>query len=111
MVFPMLFTFSATQTPWQTLIKGFSPAQLVTCVMTVCALVGTGFLVARRVGLHPAETALVTATHSGMGGAGDIAILTAADRMRLMPFAQIATRIGGGVTVALALVAARIVGL
>ncbi|WP_437030887.1 2-hydroxycarboxylate transporter family protein [Streptomyces sp. enrichment culture] len=111
MAFPMLFTFSATQTPWRTLVEGFSPAPLLTCVLTVCATVGTGFLVARRVGLHPAETALVTATHSGMGGAGDIAILTAADRMRLMPFAQIATRIGGGLTVTLALVAAHTVGL
>ncbi|MFK0120355.1 2-hydroxycarboxylate transporter family protein [Streptomyces sp. NPDC090994] len=111
MAFPMLFTFSATQTPWRTLVEGFSPAPLATCVLTVCAMVGTGFLVARKVGLHPVETALVTATHSGMGGAGDIAILTAADRMRLMPFAQIATRIGGGITVTVALVAAHTFGL
>ena len=46
------------------------------------------------------EGAIITSTHSGMGGAGDIAILTASDRLRLMPFAQIATRIGGGITVA-----------
>jgi malate:Na+ symporter len=111
MAFPLLFTFSIAQTPWQTLIKGFSPATLVTCVATVLALVGTGFLVSRLIKLHPVEGALVAATHSGMGGAGDIAILTAADRMRLMPFAQIATRIGGGITVALALVIARSVGL
>ncbi|MGW0713076.1 2-hydroxycarboxylate transporter family protein [Streptomyces sp. NPDC002643] len=111
MAFPMLFTFSATQTPWETLVKGFSPAPLVTCVATVCAMVGTGFVVSRWVKLHPVEGALVAGTHSGMGGAGDIAILTAADRMRLMPFAQIATRIGGGITVTLALVAAHSVGL
>ncbi|ELS51136.1 2-hydroxycarboxylate transporter family protein [Streptomyces viridochromogenes] len=111
MAFPMLFTFSATQTPWETLVKGFSPAPLVTCAATVCAMAGTGFVVSRWVKLHPIEGALVTGTHSGMGGAGDIAILTAADRMRLMPFAQIATRIGGGITVTLALVAAHSVGL
>ncbi|MFJ9558433.1 2-hydroxycarboxylate transporter family protein [Streptomyces fuscichromogenes] len=111
MAFPMLFTFSATQTPWQTLVKGFAPAPLVTVVATVCTLVAVGFFVSRLVGLHPVEGALVTGTHSGMGGAGDIAILTAADRMRLMPFAQIATRIGGGITVTLALLAAHSVGL
>ncbi|MEF9674291.1 2-hydroxycarboxylate transporter family protein [Pseudomonas sp. PCH446] len=34
-----------------------------------------------------------------------MAILTAANRMQMMPFAQIATRIGGGIMVTLALIA------
>jgi Na+/citrate or Na+/malate symporter len=47
------------------------------------------------------EAAIINACHSGQGGTGDIAILTAANRMQLMPFAQIATRIGGAITVTL----------
>jgi malate:Na+ symporter len=52
---------------------------------------------------HPIEAAIVNACHSGQGGTGDVAILTAANRMQLMPFAQIATRIGGALTVTMVL--------
>ena len=55
--------------------------------------------------MYPIETAIINACHSGQGGTGDVAILTAANRMQLMPFAQIATRIGGAITVTLVLIA------
>jgi 2-hydroxycarboxylate transporter family len=58
----------------------------------------------RRLGMYQIEAAIVNATHSGQGGTGDIAILTAANRMQLMPFAQIATRIGGAITVTVTLI-------
>ena len=64
----------------------------------------TGFFVGRRLGMYPIESAIVNACHSGQGGTGGIAILTAANRMQLMPFAQIATRIGGAITVTLTLI-------
>ena len=64
---------------------------------------GTGFIVGRWVKLYPIEAAIVNACHSGQGGTGDVAILTAANRMELMPFAQIATRIGGAITVTIAI--------
>ncbi|MCJ2130233.1 2-hydroxycarboxylate transporter family protein, partial [Methylobacterium sp. E-045] len=63
--------------------------------------------VGRRLGMYPIETAIVNACHSGQGGTGDVAILTAANRMALMPFAQIATRIGGALTVTGTLVVMR----
>ena len=60
--------------------------------------------VGRLLGMYPIDAAIVTACHSGQGGTGDVAILTAANRMQLMPFAQIATRIGGAATVTLVLI-------
>ena len=48
------------------------------------------------------EAAIVTCCHSGLGGTGDVAILSASNRMGLMPFAQISTRIGGAAMVVLA---------
>ena len=76
---------------------------LITIFSTVVTLMATGFFVGRRMNMYPIETAVVNACHSGQGGTGDVAILTAANRMQMMPFAQIATRIGGAIMVTLAL--------
>jgi malate:Na+ symporter len=103
--YPLLFAIGVALTPWDKLIAALAPANLITIVVTVVTLIGTGFLVARRVGLYPIDAAIVNACHCGQGGTGAVAILTAANRMQLMPFAQIATRIGGGITVTLTLIA------
>jgi Na+/citrate or Na+/malate symporter len=103
--YPLLFAIGAAMTPWDKLVSAFNLVNLVTIVATVATLIGTGFVVGRWLGMHPIETAIVNACHSGQGGTGDVAILTASNRMQMMPFAQIATRIGGAITVTLALVA------
>lgn len=103
--YPLLFAIGVALTPWDKLMAALHPANLATIVATVMTLMGTGFLVARWVKLYPIEAAIVNACHSGQGGTGDVAILTAANRMQMMPFAQIATRIGGAITVTLSLIA------
>jgi malate:Na+ symporter len=102
--YPLLFAIGVALTPWDKLMAAFQIANIVTIVSTVVTLMGTGFVVGRWMGMYPIETAVVNACHSGQGGTGDVAILTAANRMALMPFAQIATRIGGAITVTLTLV-------
>lgn len=103
--YPLLFAIGVAMTPWDKLIAALHPANLITIVATVTAMMATGFVVGRWVNLFPIDTAIVTACHSGQGGTGDVAILTAANRMQLMPFAQIATRIGGAITVTIVLFA------
>jgi malate:Na+ symporter len=76
---------------------------MITIFCTVATLMATGALVGRFLNMYPIEAAIANAGHSGQGGTGDVAILTAANRMQLMPFAQIATRIGGAITVTMVL--------
>ncbi|MFL5296656.1 MAG: 2-hydroxycarboxylate transporter family protein [Phenylobacterium sp.] len=102
--YPLLFAIGVAKTPWERLIAAFNWPTVATIAATVATLMGTGFLAGRLVGIYPIEAAIVNATHSGQGGTGDVAILTAANRMGLMPFAQIATRIGGAITVTLILI-------
>jgi len=102
--YPLLFAIGVSLTPWETLVAALTPANIAVIVLTVATLMATGFFVGRLMGMYPIETAIVNACHSGQGGTGDIAILTAANRLELMPFAQIATRIGGAITVTLTLI-------
>jgi CCS family citrate carrier protein len=109
--YPLLFAIGVAMTPWDKLVEAFNLPTIVTIVVTVATLMGTGFATARMVGMYPIDVAIVNACHSGQGGTGAVAILSACNRMQLMPFAQIATRIGGAITVTLALVAARVFGI
>jgi Na+/citrate or Na+/malate symporter len=103
--YPLLFAIGVSLTPWDKLMAAFTPTYIITVVVTVLTLMGSGFVIGRFLKLYPIETAIVNACHSGQGGTGDVAILTAANRMQLMPFASIATRIGGAITVTTTLIA------
>lgn len=103
--YPLLFATAVAMTPWHELVAAFHIANLLTITATVLSLTVTGFYVGRLLKMYPIETAIVNACHSGLGGTGDVMILTAAERMELLPFAQIATRIGGALTVTLSIIA------
>lgn len=87
---------------WNQLVAALSPAYFVVCAATVLALVSTAFVTGLLMRMYPVETAVVTVCHSGLGGTGDVAILSAANRMNLMPFSQMVTRLGGASMVVLA---------
>jgi CCS family citrate carrier protein len=101
--FPLLLGVGVAMTPWASLVAMLTPPILVTIVTTVFTIVATGFFVGKWMRMYPIEAAVVTACHSGQGGTGDVAILTASDRLVLMPFAQVSTRVGGACTVTLAI--------
>lgn len=92
---------------WDQLVSALTPGYFAVCAATVITLIATGFGVGLLVRLHPVEAAIVNACHSGLGGTGDVAILSASDRMGLMPFSQIVTRVGGAAMVVLATVLMR----
>lgn len=84
-------------------ISAFTPAYLILCFLVVLgAVIGSGF-VGKLVGFYPIEAAITAGLcMANMGGTGDVAVLTAAHRMELMPFAQISSRLGGAFIIFLA---------
>jgi malate:Na+ symporter len=102
LTFAILVGLGTLFVSWDQLVAAFTIGYFVICASTVAALVLSGFFVGKWLKMYPVEAAIVTACHSGLGGTGDVAILTASNRMGLMPFAQISTRIGGAAMIVLA---------
>jgi malate:Na+ symporter len=95
LTYPLLVGLGALYVPWNDLIKAFTPSYIIICMSVVVAMISSGFFIGFLMKMYPVESAIVTGCHSGLGGTGDVAILSASNRMGLMPFAQISTRIGG----------------
>lgn len=101
-IWPVMIGLGMLYVPLDSVVKVFSVGYVLVCTAVVIAMTLAGFLIGNLLKMFPIESAIVTCCHSGLGGTGDVAILSAANRMALMPFAQISTRIGGASTVILA---------
>jgi len=90
-------------------INSFSVTYLILVLVVVCGVaVGAG-LGGQLVGFYPIESAITAGLcTTNMGGTGDIAVLSAADRMVLLPFAQISTRICGALVLVVASILTKI---
>ena len=79
-------------------ISSFSLTYLVLCGLTVIGAFFGAALIGRLVGFYPVEAGITAGLcMANMGGTGDVAVLSAANRMELMPFAQISSRLGGAI--------------
>ena len=86
----------------QEIINAVTISNLLIALAIVLGAVGFIMLIARKMKFYPIEAAITAGLcMANRGGAGDVAVLGAADRMDLMSFAQISSRIGGAVMLVL----------
>ena len=97
--FPLMVGLGLLYIPLKDVVGVLTWQYFVVVISVVLTVVLTGFFVSRFMNMYPVEAAIISACQSGMGGTGDVAILSTTNRMNLMPFAQVATRLGGAITV------------
>lgn len=97
--FPLMAGLGLLYIPLKDVVATLSLQYFIVVISVVFTVISVGFFVSRFLNMHPVEAGIISACQSGMGGTGDVAILSTANRMNLMPFAQVATRLGGAITV------------
>lgn len=92
----LLIGIGVAYTDLKEVASAISVTYVVLVSMTVIgAIIGSGF-VGKLFGFYPVEASITGGLcMANMGGTGDVAVLSAANRMLLMPFAQISSRLGG----------------
>ena len=107
----VLFGIGFVYTDLAVVIANFTPTYFLLVLTTLIgAILGTWFI-GGLIGFYPLECSITAGLcMANMGGSGDIATLGAANRMGLMPFAQISSRIGGAIIIVLASILAPLLG-
>lgn len=99
LTWPLMVGLGILYIPLEDVAALISIPYVLVCASVIAAMIVTGYIVGKWIRMYPIEAAIVTGCRGGLGGTGDVAILSASGRMELMPFAQISTRIGGALTV------------
>lgn len=85
-----------------TIAKSMTVLYLVAVVVVVAAITATAAFLGKLVGFYPLESAIAAGMcTTNMGGSGNVAVLSSAHRMELLPFAQIVTRSCGALMLTL----------
>lgn len=80
------------------LIGALTPMNLLICTIVVIGGIIGAWIFGKLVGFYPVESAITAGLcMSNSGGNGDVYVLTSANRMDLMPFSQISSRLGGAI--------------
>ena len=81
-----------------TLAKAMTWQFILLSLTSVLAMGLASALIGKLVGLYPVETAIGSGMiNNSMGGTGNIAVLSASDRMEMIAFAQMANRLSGAI--------------
>lgn len=99
----LLVGIGVAYTDLNAVINSFNLVYVLLVFVTVSgSVIGSG-IAGHFLGFYPIEAAITGGLcMANMGGTGDVAVLSASDRMELMPFAQISSRIGGAFMLILA---------
>lgn len=85
------------------LIAAITLSNVLMALMIVIGAIVGGAIVGYLVGFYPIDSAVTAGLcMANRGGSGDIAVLGAADRMGLMAYAQLSSRLGGGIVLIIA---------
>ncbi|MCW6190053.1 2-hydroxycarboxylate transporter family protein, partial [Klebsiella pneumoniae] len=79
--FPLMAGLGLLYIPLKDVVATLSWQYFIVVISVVLTVVSVGFFVSRFLNMNPVEAAIISACQSGMGGTGDVAILSTADRM------------------------------
>lgn len=105
-----LFGIGVTLIDLKTISQNMTWFYFLTILIVEVVITGISAWAGKLVGFYPLESAVCGMCSTNMGGSGNVAVLSGAHRMELLPFAQIITRGCGALMLTLGGILVQIVG-